>query len=132
MTDDAQQPQPAADPTEADQADPDTFSREYVQQLRKEAADHRAKSRKVTEANARLMTLQAGIDGRLVDVDALTFAEDMLDDSGLVDPARVTAAIDALIESKPYLRKAAPPIAQGVMPQAPAEPGLFDLIRQRL
>jgi hypothetical protein len=129
MTDDAQ---PPVDPTEAEQADPDTFSREYVQGLRKEAAEHRARSRKVTEANARLMALQVGMDGRLVDDTALTFTDDMLDDSGLVDPAKVTSAIDALIEAKPYLRKAALPIAQGVMPQAPAEPCLFDLIRQRL
>jgi len=129
MTEDAQ---PPVDPNEADQADPDTFSREYVQGLRKEAAEHRARSRRVTEANARLMALQVGMDGRLVDDTALTFTDDMLDDSGLVDPAKVTSAIDALIEAKPYLRKAAPSIVQGVMPQAPAEPGLFDLIRQRL
>ena len=40
--------------------------------------------------------------------------------------------MDALLEAKAYLRTAAPSIVQGVMPQAPAVPGLFDLNRQRL
>ncbi len=76
--------------------------------------------------------LQLGIASRLVNDTALQCSDDMLDDSGLVDPAKVTSGINALIEAKPYLRKAAPSIAQGVMPQAPAEVGLFDLIRQRI
>lgn len=120
-------PEPTEPPDE-----PDTFSREYVQALRKEAADHRARAKKVTDANARLMALHAEMDGRLINVGELSYSEDLVDDSGLVDPQKVTRAIDALIEAKPYLRRSAPPIAQGVMPQAPDEPSLFDLLRQRI
>lgn len=122
---------PQRSTAEAD-AEPDTFPREYVQALRKEAADHRAKAKKVTDANARLMALHAEMDGRLINVSELAYTDDLVDDSGLVDPQKVAQAIDALIESKPYLRKSAPPISQGVMPRPPDEPSLFDLLRQRI
>jgi hypothetical protein len=59
--------------------------------------------------------------------------EDMLDDDGLVDPAKVTDAIGELIAAKPYLasRKPTTPLPQGVREDAPTVPGLFDFIRQR-
>lgn len=112
---------------------PESFSADYVRDLREEAAAHRVKAKRVDDANARLVAAYATADGRLVDVEALTMSEDMLDDDGLVDPAKVTAAIADLIAAKPYLasRKPTTPLPQGVREDVPTTPGLFDLIRER-
>lgn len=113
--------------------DQTTFTAEYVKELRDEAAAHRVKSKRVDDANVRLATSYASATGRLVDVDAFTFTDDMLGEDGLVDEAKVRTAVDALIEAKPYLARRTPitPIAQGVQPEAPETPGLFALIRAR-
>ena len=112
---------------------PESFSADYVRDLREEAAAHRVKAKRVDDANARLVAAYATADGRLVDVEALTMSEDMLDEEGLVDPAKVTAAIGDLIAAKPYLasRKPTTPLPQGVREDVPTTPGLFDLIRER-
>ncbi len=136
-TEQAEQPAPIEQPeVEAAQVDPeqvDTFSAEYVAQLREESAAHRVKAKRIDSANDRLVAAYAAADGRLVDVEALTFNEALLDDDGLVDRAKVADAIAALIEAKPYLASRTPAtvLPQGVRADAPAAPGLFDLIRQR-
>ena len=121
--------QPEPTPQDA----PETFSADYVRDLREEAAAHRVKAKRVDEANARLVAAYAAQDGRLVDVEALPMSEDMLDDEGLVDPEKVAAAIGDLITAKPYLasRKPTTPLPQGVREDVPTTPSLFDFIRQR-
>ncbi len=136
-TEQAEQPAPIEQPeVEAAQVDAeqvDTFSAEYVAQLREESAAHRVKAKRIDSANDRLVAAYAAADGRLVDVEALTFDEALLDGDGLVDRAKVADAIAALIEAKPYLASRTPAtvLPQGVRADAPAAPGLFDLIRQR-
>lgn len=137
-TEQAGQPAPIEQPeVEAAQVDPEqveTFSAEYVTQLREESAAHRVKAKRIDSANARLVAAYAAADGRLVDVEALTFDEALLDDDGLVDRDKVAAAIAALIEAKPYLASRTPAtvLPQGVRADAPAAPGLFDFIRDRV
>ena len=137
-TEQAEQPAPIEQPeVETAQVDPeqvDTFSAEYVTQLREESAAHRVKAKRIDSANDRLVAAYAAADGRLVDVEALTFDEALLDDDGLVDRAKVAAAIAALIEAKPYLASRTPAtvLPQGVRADAPAAPGLFDFIRDRV
>ena len=118
---------------EATEEEPTTFSADYVAKLREENAAQRVKAKRVIAANARLSAAYAATDGRLVDVEAFAFSEDLLDDDGLVDRDKVATAISALIEAKPYLasRRPVTPIAQGVRTDIPAAPGLFDLIRER-
>lgn len=127
----------APEAPEAEQVEPEqveTFAAEYVAKLREESAAHRIKAKKVDDANARLVAAYAKADGRLVDVDALTYSEAMLDDDGLVDAAKVTEAVAALIEAKPYLASRTPTttLPQGVRQDVPTAPGLFDLIRERV
>ena len=112
---------------------PESFSADYVRDLREEAAAHRVKAKRIDDANARLVAAYATADGRLVDVEALTMSEDMLDDDGLVDPEKVAGAIADLIAAKPYLasRKPTTPLPQGVREDVPTMPGLFDFIRER-
>lgn len=139
MIENAPEIDPQADVPADEQLDPgteeapETFSADYVRDLREEAAAHRVKAKRVDDANARLVAAYATADGRLVDVEALTMSDDILDDDGLVDPAKVTAAIADLIAAKPYLasRKPTTPLPQGVREDVPTMPGLFDLIRER-
>lgn len=107
---------------EADNADPEAFPREYVQQLRRESASYRKKAQEAQEeaqsANAyaegalrRLHTELVRRDGRLADPADLEFnVENLFDDEAL------TAAIDVLLEAKPHLRSRRPTgdVGQGV------------------
>jgi len=112
----------------------ETFSAAYVAQLREESAAHRVKAKRIDSANARLVAAYAAADGRLIDVEALAFDEAMLDDDGLVDRDKVASAIAGLIDAKPYLASRTPAtvLPQGVRADAPAPPGLFDVIRTRV
>ena len=113
--------------------EPETFSAEYVKTLREEAASHRVKAKRTDQANARLLQALAQADGRLIESSELAFTGDLIDDDGIVDGGKVTAAIDALVASKPYLASRRPTmaIAQGVQTQVPETQGLFALIRER-
>lgn len=115
-------------------SEPDTYSADYVRELRAENAERRLKAKRVDEANARLARAYAQQDGRLIESNELAYGDHLLDDDGLVDPAKVTAAIDALLQSKPYLASQRPlqPIAQGVRQDVPEQPGLFSLLRERM
>ena len=110
-----------------------TFDQVYVDNLRREAGEHRMKAKRVDEANARLAASYAASTGRLVDVDAFAYTEDLLGEDGVVDRDKVTAAVEQLVTAKPYLAARAPlaPITQGIQPEAPRAPGLFDLINAR-
>lgn len=91
--------------------EPETFPREYVQKLRKESADHRAKAKDRDDLAQRLHTAQVAATGRLADPSDLAFDEALLDDE-----AALNAAIDALLEKKPHLASRMPKgdIGQGV------------------
>ncbi len=114
--------------------EPETYSADYVRELRAEAAERRVKAKRVDEANARLVSAYARHDGRLVDASELSYDDGMLDDDGLIDPDKVSAAIDELLAAKPYLASNRPtqPIAQGVREDVPDQPGLFSLLRERM
>jgi hypothetical protein len=134
--------QPESDPVE--QAEPveqvaqdsaETFPADAVRELRDELAKRRIRAKEqAAAANARLLTAYTRADGRLVEPDLLEMTEDLFDEDGFIDPERVTAAIDGLLQAKPYLsaRKPTQPITQGVQPQVPDTPGLFTLIRDRI
>lgn len=124
---------PPETPSEAT-SEPETYSAEYVKELRAEAAERRVKAKRVDSANERLVNAYAAQDGRLVNPAELTYSEALLDDDGLVDPDKVSAAIGELVAAKPYLANQRPPqpIAQGVREDVPDQPGLFSLLRDRM
>ncbi len=129
-----QVPETASETPVETTTEPETYSADYVKELRAEAAERRVKAKRVDTANERLARAYASQDGRLVDVNELAFTEAMLDDDGLADPAKVTAAIDELLTAKPYLANQRPqqPIPQGVREDVPDQPGLFSLLRDRM
>lgn len=101
----------------------DSFDRAYVEDLRKESAGYRTQLRTVQE---QLHTVLAEQTGRLADPSDLPFDPEHLD-----DPAKLTAAIDALIEAKPHLKRRA--FASGAAAQGPksssGEASLLDIMR---
>lgn len=82
---------------------PETFPREYVEQLRAEAAEARVKAKDRDEVAHRLHTALVAATGRLADPTDMTF-----DEAHLADPEALTAAIDALLEAKPHLASRTP------------------------
>jgi hypothetical protein len=133
-TDTPQAPNEASVEAESLEPEQETYSAEYVRELRAESAARRVKARKIDDANDRLLRAYAATDGRLVDPGELVMTDALLDDDGLIDPAKVTDAIGELLQAKPYLAslRNVQPIAQGVTTTPPQPQGLFDLIRERL
>ncbi|MFT9523849.1 hypothetical protein ACM0AU_05010 [Mycobacteroides abscessus subsp. abscessus] len=83
-----------------EQAEPDTFDREYVEKLRKENADHRTRA---DEVSRRLHTELVRSDGRLADPADLPYDRAHVD-----NPEALTLAIDGLLESKPHFASRVP------------------------
>jgi hypothetical protein len=101
------------------------FDLEYVTKLRQEAAEGRVKAKRADTLARQTVKALAANDGRLIDVDDLAFDAQFLDDDGLVDSEKVTAAIDELVKRKPHLAAQRP---SGIVPQgARPEPTRLDL-----
>lgn len=125
----SEQPQQDGVSTEAEQAEqPQTFSADYVTELRTEAAKHRSRSKSLA---SELVAAWAAVDGRLVDPTDLPVASVQPDDEGNYTRQAVTAAIDALLASKPHLGAARPaPLPQGARPEA-EQVSLLGLLNRR-
>jgi hypothetical protein len=107
--------------------EPETFPREYVQQLRDEAAKHRTRAQRADDLAARLHTALVTATGRLADPSDLPFEESHLDDADAL-----TAAIDELLARKPHLasRRPAGDIGQGAT-TSPESVDLAGMLRAR-
>jgi len=88
---------------ETPEADPETFPREYVVQLRQEAADARVKAKRTDDLATRLHGALVTATGRLADPSDLPYDEAHLDDE-----TALTAAIDELLGRKPHLASRRP------------------------
>ena len=122
-----QSPADEAEQTPADeQADEHTtFSREYVEELRGEAAKYRTRAKHTEEVERRLHEALVRLDGRLHDASDLDFDPKRLEGDG------VEAAITALLEAKPHLAKRAPSgdVGAGVRGEVDAAPDLISIMR---
>ena len=118
--------------TEPDQPDdtaeeePDTFPRSYVEKLRKEAGDARAKAKDRDDLAGRLHVALVAATGRLADPTDLPFDEDHL-----ADPDSLTAALDDLLTRKPHLASRRPVgnIGQGVTTDGQTAVSLAGILR---
>ena len=102
----------------------DSFSREYVQELRQESAGYRTRVRDLEQQLHRLQVQQTGA---LADPADLPF-----DAAHLESPEALQGAIDALLADKPHLkaRSFAPGgAAQGAKGTAPAGVDLLGMLR---
>jgi hypothetical protein len=132
-TDDVVEPDPTEEPpTVSDETvEQETFDRAYVQKLRDEAAGHRVKAKRADGLAAALVTAQAALTGRMADPTDLPYDEELLDDDGLVDNDKVTAAVEDLLRRKPHLAARRPhgDVGQGARPES-SEVGLASLLRR--
>lgn len=101
--------------TTDEQTEPETFPREYVQQLRDENAKYRQRAGKSDDLARRLHAALVAATGKLADPSDLPF-----DEAHLEDADALTAALDELVARKPHLasRKPAGDIGQGAAPEA--------------
>ena len=133
---------PTEQPTETPETEPEQQPAEVmpgaseadlraeVRRLRDEAAEHRVRSKRADTLAERLVTAYAAQTRRLADPTDLWYTPDLLDDDGLPDPAKVEAAVEGLLTSKPHLASRTPrgDVGQGRQGEQP-EPGLLDLMR---
>lgn len=99
---------PPGDAPPASPGEPETFDRAYVERLREEAAGQRTKAKRADALAGRLTAAYAAATGRLADPDDLPYSDDLLDADGLVDPAKIDAAVDDLLGRKPHLASRRP------------------------
>lgn len=113
-----------------DDDEPDTFAREYVEQLRRENAAARVKAKRTDTLGQRLVASYAAQTGRLADPTDLAYSDDLCDEHGVPDEAKVAAAVDELLERKPHLASRRPTgdVGQGARP-AEAGVSLAGLLR---
>lgn len=121
--DDVSQTHPTDD--DVSQTQPDTFPRAYVEQLRQENGRYRLRAERSDELAERLHAAQVAATGRLADPTDLPYDETLLD-----DPAALTAAIDALLATKPHLASRRPTgnIGQGLS-EHPTTVSLANILR---
>jgi hypothetical protein len=106
--------------------EPETFPREYVENLRKESAKYRDRAKDRDGVAHRLHTALVAATGRLQDPSDLPYA-----DAHIEDPDQLDAAIDELLTRKPHLASHTPhgDIGQGVS-QASDSVSLGALLRK--
>lgn len=109
------------------ETEPETFPREYVQQLRDESARYRTRAGRADDLGQRLHTALVAATGRLADPSDLAYAEAHLDDADAL-----TAAVDDLLTRKPHLasRRPSGDVGQGATSEGTSV-DLAGLLRSR-
>lgn len=94
-------------PAEANEQEAETFTAEYVKQLRDESAGYRTRARdaenRAEHLAQRLYAELVRATGKLADPTDLPFDAEALDDA-----EKLTGAIDGLIAAKPHLKARKP------------------------
>lgn len=126
-TEDQEDAQEGQEDAQDEQAD--TFPREYVEKLRKEAGDARTRAKRADELAAALWEAQVAALGQLADPTDLPMPED----ADPLDPEAVRTAVADLLAAKPHLAARVPRgfVGQGNTPTPPAPRSLGGLLRGR-
>ncbi|MFL0292991.1 hypothetical protein ACJH6J_18330 [Mycobacterium sp. SMC-18] len=108
--------------------DAETFPREYVEKLRQENGKYRQRASEADSLANRLHTELVRATGRLADPTDLPFDVDHIADAG-----KMSAAIDALLETKPHLASRRPTgdIGQGNRGQGGGSFSLLQMLKDR-
>jgi len=110
---------------------PETFSREYVTELRAEAAQHRTRAGELSDA---LLTrcIELATDGILYDPTDLPKSDALIGEDGMPDLLAIRMKAEELAAAKPHLAKPRGTIGQGVQEAAPQPRTLLEFAQQRL
>lgn len=105
----------------------DTFPREYVEKLRKEAGDARTRAKRADDLAAALWSAQVAGLGQLADPTDLPMPEG----ADPLDPEAARTAVAELLAAKPHLAARVPRgfVGQGNTPTPPAGRSLGGLLR---
>ena len=103
-------PADTPNPDEGETPEPETFPREYVEQLRQESGRYRQRAQRADDLAQRLHLALVTATGKLADPTDLPFDESHLDDADAL-----SAAIDDLLGRKPHLatRRPSGDVGQG-------------------
>lgn len=110
----------------------ETFSREYVQQLREEAASHRVKAKRAEalEMALREASLREAAGPILEDVTDLAWSDTFEDEeTGLPSSELIRQAAEELAERKPHLARVRGDIGQGRRVDVPEGFNLAEALR---
>ena len=128
-------PEGTVEASQVDADEPESFSREYVSQIRQEAADRRKVAAEATgradDLSRQLFLAKVAATGRMADPNDLAYSPDLVDDDEALN-----AAIDATLTAKPHWASRRPvpgsSIGQGALgsPVAPP-PSLIDAIKAK-
>ncbi|MFQ2875105.1 hypothetical protein ACLILY_07115 [Mycobacterium sp. MS3] len=110
------------------EAEPETFPRSYVEELRQENGRYRQRAQQADQYAQRLHTELVRATGQLADPTDLPFDADHLD-----DPDKLASAITDLLARKPHLANRRPmgDIGQGAVSGTAANVDLAAILRQR-
>ncbi|MDO3074757.1 hypothetical protein P5V19_16835 [Mycobacteroides abscessus subsp. abscessus] len=108
--------------------EPETFPREYVENLRQENGKYRQRAQHADGLATRLHTELVRATGRLADPSDLPFDPEHLDDAD-----KLNDAINDLLESKPHLATRRPigDIGQGQRGSTSSGFSLLDMLKER-
>lgn len=111
----------------APREDAETFPREYVEKLRKEAAEARQKAKRADDYARALFAARVAATGRLADPSDLPFDPELVDDLDAL-----TSAIDELLQAHPHYASRTPQgdIGQGAGTASHDEVDLAALLRR--
>lgn len=94
---------------------------------------HKLDDRRSVRAGLQQLCIEvvAAQTGRLADPTDLPVTDDLLDEDGMPDPAKVDEAVSRLIEAKPHLASTKPrgDVGQGARSDVADLPGLGSLLR---
>ncbi|WP_200865049.1 hypothetical protein [Mycolicibacterium iranicum] len=118
----------ASDDDNENSSETGTFSRTYVEKLRRENAGYRERANQVYALAARLHTALVAATGRMADPTDLPF-----DSAHLDDEQALTDAIDDLLARKPHLANRRPfgDVGQGQQGKTSEPVNLADMLRSR-
>lgn len=127
---DASDETPEPDP-QSRREEPATFPRSYVEELRDEASRHRVRAKRAEDLAALVVTAWAAETGKLADATDLPVSDDLMDEDGMPDRAKVVAAVDELVTRKPHLRSTRPAgnVGQGARSETTAPISLAAMLR---
>jgi hypothetical protein len=137
MSEPAPEPAPTPEAPEkgsgGPERDSDVFDRKYVEELRRESAEHRMKAK---EADEKLTAFRDAYRAALLREASAGVLHDPIgwDDSfegedGLPDPEKMRAAAEALAEAKPWLGRPRGDVGSGYRGEQPDTVDLADLLR---